>query len=118
MKKINSDELLNELGVKIAFYRKSLDLSQEELSTLLDISVPQMSNIERGLATVNVKQLLKLSKIFDLSPNDLIYSNIDYCVSGDKAIEEILIYASNILNIKSEKDKKLLKDVLQYFNSK
>ena len=85
--KIDNENFLNELGIKISFYRKNLDLSQEELSSLLDISVPQMSKIERGMATLNVMQLLKLSKIFGISPNNLIYNNVNYCVSGEKAVE-------------------------------
>lgn len=118
MNKVKNEELLNELGVKISFYRKCKDLSQQQLSNLLSISVPQMSNIERGKATINVKQIIQLTKIFEISPNDLIYSDVDYCVSPEKAIDEIIVYATNIFNIKSENDKKLLRNVLQYLNNK
>lgn len=48
------------IGVQVATYRKSLDLTQEELSERTGIKQPEISRIEQGVANSTQETLVKL----------------------------------------------------------
>jgi len=54
-------DIKKELGEKIRRVRKSRNLTQEELSEMIDISPRSLSNIEVGTCFVKVETLEKLS---------------------------------------------------------
>ncbi len=85
---------------------------------MLEISIPQMSKLECGRALLNVKQIISLCNIFNISPNELIFYNIDFTEDKNKNINNIIAFAINSLNINSNDDKELLKNILKYFDNK
>jgi transcriptional regulator with XRE-family HTH domain len=96
----------SSFGRNLKLYRKEKQLSQEELSEKVDISVKHLSAIERGLTFVSADLLEKLSTcleipIFFFFINDKeIYYNGNQLDLIDKIIEENLL--KTIEAIKSE----------------
>lgn len=60
------------LGEKIVEMRKSKNLSQEQLAEKLDISRQTISNWENGKFYPDIDSLVKLSKCFNISLDDLL----------------------------------------------
>lgn len=59
------------LGKKVQRLRKTLDLSQEELASKLDISRTHMGHIEQGRKSPSLKLLSKISKVLKKDISDL-----------------------------------------------
>jgi transcriptional regulator with XRE-family HTH domain len=90
-------------GGNLKFYRKAKQLSQEQLSEKVDISVKHLSSIERGLTFVSADLLEKLAYSVDVPVfyffvnkkeifyNDVMLNVIDDIIENKliKAIEEI-----------------------------
>ena len=93
------------LGENLKFYRKKKNLSQDQLSEKVDISVKHLSSIERGLTFASADLLEKLAMSVDvpvyyffvdqreLFSNDDMLNAIDSIIEKqlNKAIEEIKI---------------------------
>lgn len=77
-----------EIGKRIKMKRKEMNLTQEKLSELIDVSPTYISEIERGSSVSSLFTISKLSKELDL--------NLDYLVFGintknsDSTFSEIL----------------------------
>jgi transcriptional regulator with XRE-family HTH domain len=96
-------DVKSSFGEKLKFYRKEKQLSQEQLSEKVDISVKHLSAIERGLTFVSSDLLEKLSisleipvflffiKDREIFYNDTSLNTIDRIVEKHliKTIEEI-----------------------------
>lgn len=54
----------NNLGKRIKELRKSRNLKQDDLAKVLEISRSQISNLENGRRSLNLKQLEKLCNLF------------------------------------------------------
>jgi len=83
----------------LKLYREKLQLSQEQLSEKVDISVMHLSKIERGLTFVSADLLEKLSDNLEITaahlfckPNEKIYNN-DILNKFDRITEKHLIKA-------------------------
>jgi len=90
-------------GKNLKFYRKAKNLSQNQLSEKVDISVKHLSSIERGLTFVSADLLEKLAisvdvPIFyffvdenDVFCNDVMLNTIDKIIENNltKIINEI-----------------------------
>jgi len=83
----------------LKLYRKKLQLSQEQLSEKVDISVMHLSKIERGLTFVSADLLERLSDNLEITaahlfckPNEKIY-NDDILNKFDRITEKHLIKA-------------------------
>ena len=90
-------------GENLKYYRKANQLSQEQLSEKVDISVKHLSSIERGLNFVSADLLEKLAcsvnvPVFyffvnkrDFLYNDVMLNTIDSIIENKliKTIEEI-----------------------------
>lgn len=63
-----------ELGKRIKELRKSRDLKQDDISELLGISRGQISNLEHGRRSLNLRQLEKLCSFFKV---DMSYFGIE-----------------------------------------
>lgn len=75
------DERQNqEIGIRIAELRRSHKLTQEALAEKLNVTTKHISHVERGCASLSVKALTELSRIFDCSIDYIIFG-----VSGDRA---------------------------------
>ncbi|MCK6611549.1 MAG: helix-turn-helix domain-containing protein [Bacteroidia bacterium] len=60
-------EALEILGRQVALMRKSLKLSQEELSEKSGISRQSISEIETGKSNITYESLIKLSNAFGMA---------------------------------------------------
>ena len=82
-------EIKKLLGLNLKHYRKTENLSQEELSEKVDISVKHLSKIERGLTFVSADLLEKLSYNLGVSAAQL------FCKKNENINEKL--YDDNIL---------------------
>lgn len=55
---------MDNLGVRIKELRKSRHLKQDDLAEVLELSRGQISNLEHGRRSLNLKQLEKLCSFF------------------------------------------------------
>lgn len=86
------EELLKEIGTRISDLRKSSGYTQEQLAEFMDVSIQMISNLERGNKAIRIDNLLKISRIFEVST--------DYILSGKQAESEL----ADKLNKLSERD--------------
>ena len=63
------------LGRTIKKFRVLHDLTVDDLARLLDLSTAFVGLIERGHRGVNLKNLVKLSEIFNVDINELLYGD-------------------------------------------
>lgn len=70
------------IGRRIKTARLEQKLTQEELADKLNVSVAFMSRIERGKSTINLKRLIQISEVLNVSPGYLLsgsnYPSKDY----------------------------------------
>jgi transcriptional regulator with XRE-family HTH domain len=72
-------------GANLKYYRKRIDLSQEQLSEKLEITPKHLSAIETGAAFVSSELLEKLVLCLGVPASDLFY------VPGQSPDDEILL---------------------------
>ena len=60
------------IGEKIKKARKKLDLTQEQLSEKIDVSVAYLSRVERGNTKINLIRLVELAEVLNVSISYLI----------------------------------------------
>lgn len=78
---INNSQLQDEytnLSISIKTYRKNLNLTQEQLAELSDISISYIKQIEsnRNYTNVTLTSLLKISKALNKSLEELFQNNL------------------------------------------
>ena len=61
-----------KLGQRLRFIRKENQLTLKELSQLSELSVPYLSDMERGVVNPSVGTLRKVAKAYNISVKDLI----------------------------------------------
>lgn len=61
-----------KIAENIKFYRKELGLTQGQLAEKLNGKKSLVSNYENGYSTPDIFTLCKLSKIFDITLDDLV----------------------------------------------
>lgn len=66
------DNLLRFLGMEVKEKRKKLGLTQEKLAEATNISLPQISKIERGKANISLSSLEPIAAFLNMSVVDLI----------------------------------------------
>lgn len=60
------------LGLKLKEIRNYKKITQEKLAELIDIDIRQVARLEAGESLPSIPTLLKLCKVFDITPNDLL----------------------------------------------
>lgn len=66
------DTLKGKISNRIKKLREKLDLSQEDLAKMMGVSRVAVSQIENGQRKICTEELVKLSRIFDTTPNILL----------------------------------------------
>lgn len=56
-------------------YRKYKHITQEKLAELIDLDVRQIARLEAGESLPSIPTLIKLCKVFDITPNDIIWQD-------------------------------------------
>ena len=93
------------LGEKILELRKKKGLSQEQLGEEVNVTRQTISNWELGETSPNPEQLKLLSKIFNVSIDELLDNNL----------ENQILSRVKITEKQTEKIKKILKGILIAF---
>ncbi|MCI5497230.1 MAG: helix-turn-helix domain-containing protein [Firmicutes bacterium] len=64
-----------ELSQNIRFYRKSMNMTQEQLASKLNGKKSLVSNYENGYSVPDIEILIKLADIFEISLDELVGRN-------------------------------------------
>lgn len=105
-------ELNATIGKRIAKLRREHNMTQEQLSEKLDISIKHCSSVERGLSSLSLEKLVDVSELFDVS--------IDYLVKGtlnpneDNISQFLSEVPQSIVSIMSSDDENLRNLLLEY----
>lgn len=72
---LSSGEVYNlgEAGKTIRWYRRSFNMSQQELAKRLGTSHPLIVRWEKGVDGMTVKNLVKLAMVFGVSETELLH---------------------------------------------
>ena len=66
-----------QVGKQIQHYRKEKQLSQDDLAEIIFVSRQSISNWERGATYPDLQNLLLLSKVFEVSLDQLIKGDVE-----------------------------------------
>lgn len=66
------ETLKSNFGSNIRNARKRKNLTQEQLSELLDVSEKHLSSVEVGKKFVSYKTLVQLGEVLDVKPSELV----------------------------------------------
>lgn len=64
------------LGKRIKIARIKADMTQDKLSTILDISPSHISNIETGTTRVSLTALVNIANALSVTVDDLLYDSV------------------------------------------
>ena len=73
MKSNRDIEDLKAFGQQLKKIRESKGISQEALAFDADISISQVSRIERGVISTSVSQIISICRILDIHPKELFH---------------------------------------------
>ncbi len=68
----NKNQLNRSIGENIRRFPLARKLTIDELSEYLDVSTPFLGLVERGVRGLSLIRLVKLSKLFNLSLDDIV----------------------------------------------
>jgi transcriptional regulator with XRE-family HTH domain len=110
------------IGQKISQLRNSKGISQQKLAELLEVSRPTITQIEKGNRYLTPEELLKLSKIFNTSLNELINPKVRSATGGEIILESgketISVPEESIRISIPQKNLKKFREVLLYILNK
>ena len=64
-------DITRQIGNNLKLARKSKGLTQKDVAQMLLMTQQQYSRFENGVFELNYNQILKLCKIYDITPNDI-----------------------------------------------
>ncbi len=79
--------LQEKFGARIKEIRRSKNLTQEVLSEMIGIDIPNLSNIERGKKFVSATTLTKIAKALNVSEKELF--DFEHINTKDKLTKKI-----------------------------
>ena len=100
------------LGANIKYYRKKLNLSQEQLAEKLEITPKHLSTIETGATFVSAELLEKFTRQLRVSASTLFYS-LDDISTDDSMLGKIDL----IIDKECEKTSNMIKMQIRYLSS-
>ncbi len=98
-----------KIGQRIRKYRKAHNMSQEQLSEKIGISVTHMSHIETANTKLSLPVLVDIATVLDVHTDDLIF---DTPTVKDIAVNEI----SEILNNSTPQKAQIICDTIKVLN--
>lgn len=96
---------LKAIGNRISNRRKQLNYTQEQIAEKMDVSIQMVSNLERGNKAIKIENLLKISKILDVST--------DYILTGKHTDKDINSVLNRIAKL-SDSDYKMVDMIIEY----
>lgn len=95
-------------GQKVKNLRRINKYTQERLAELIDIDIRQIARIEAGESMPSIETLLKLVKVFSVTPNDLL----GYCEGQNNAKLSLKSDINDILSLAKEEQLQLIKKLI------
>ncbi len=96
---------LADIGKRIQIRRKQLGYTQEQLASMMDVSIQMISNLERGNKAVRIENLVTLSHILNVST--------DYILTGSGTSCDFQTLAERIARL-SETDRNMIELLVNY----
>lgn len=96
--------LLEGIGRRIQQRRKQQGFTQEQLADMMNVSIQMISNLERGNKAIRIDNLIKLSRILNIST--------DYILTGEKPAGDAAGLSARIEQL-SERDRVLVGMILE-----
>ncbi len=104
----NPEKFHVDMGKRIMQRRKTMNLSQEELSELADVSPQLMSTAERGAKAIRPENLLKISKALGVSA--------DYLLTGEIIDKDLNCISKKLKLLNSEQVRSIEKIIDECLN--
>lgn len=98
---------LQEIGQRIAMRRKQLGFTQEQMAGMMDVSIQMISNLERGVKSIRIENLIKLCQILDIST--------DYILTGKQTYQDSFKLANQIAALSTE-NRKTIEVLIDHFS--
>ena len=73
----------DDIGKKIAFFRKKANMTQEQLGEKLNISGKTVSKWERGITLPDVIMIKKICEVLKINLDDILINKTDSIKKGD-----------------------------------
>ena len=89
---------LQEIGKRIQLRRKQLGYTQDQLASMMDVSIQMISNLERGNKAIRIDNLINLSQILNIS-TDYILTGKNVGYNGASLSEKISLLSSKSRDI-------------------
>lgn len=96
--------LLEGIGRRIQQRRKQQGFTQEQLADMMNVSIQMISNLERGNKAIRIDNLIKLSRILNIST--------DYILTGEEPAGDAAGLSARIEQL-SERDRVLVGMILE-----
>ncbi len=90
MQKKETNILQCYIGVNIKHLRSKYNISQEVLANKMNISRQQLVNYETKDVTIPLKQLDKLKQIFDITIDELIYTDLSQSIEKKRKTNDFI----------------------------
>ena len=97
---------LQEIGKRIQLRRKQLGYTQDQLASMMDVSIQMISNLERGNKAIRIDNLINLSQILKIST--------DYILTGKNAGYNSASLSEKI-SLLSSKSRDIIEQFVDYF---
>lgn len=101
-----NNEWDKDIGIRISDLRRSHNMTQAVLAEKLDVTPKHISHIERGCATVTVKNLIAIGKIFNTS--------LDYILLGKSNDKALALLPDTIIEILYSDNQKEIERLTRY----
>lgn len=98
-------DLLHNVGRRINTRRKQLGYTQEQLADMLEVSVQMISNLERGVKSIRIENLVRLCDILNVTA--------DYILTGRQTAPELHDMAIQISSL-PERERGIIRDIVAY----
>ncbi len=76
------DEVVVEMGKRIAHIRKERNLTQDQLAELVGLTTQTVSSAERGTKALRPENIVKLCQALRVTPNDLLLGTSREALEG------------------------------------
>lgn len=102
---MDENKVLSEMGARITKQRKIMQLTQEDLAGLMEVSPQMISNLEQGKKGIRTENLIKLCSVLKVSA--------DYLLFG-MPVNNAFYYIADTLPDLSPEEIKIIKTIIKY----
>lgn len=106
---MGDSEFLKEMGQRIMIRRKSLRMTQEELSEKMGVSTQMISNLELGKKAIRPENLAKVCEVLELSA--------DFVLTGTNTKTAVDAVAEKLIQL-TPAELQMVSDMIDYMNNK